>query len=347
MRCAGIHMAMATAACCLWPGLATGQFAGRLLDSRPSYANAVWNGVVGGRIVDTAVEPTLWPVAGGSPISLGTAGYVMAMNSVGQYGHLGVGAAMWVGSASNYVNLHPSGFLSSDILAASSNQQGGWVWDPVTDFPNAALWSGSAGSVVYLAPPNTRTSYVHSITETRQGGYVIATGPNAISRATLWSGSAASLVDLHPQGYPGSAVYGMFGDQQVGSAGQQAAMWSGTAASFRSMHPFSGGQSFMNATCGSAQVGYVNAAGFGSGIRASIWFGTAESVFDLSQFLPPGTSQSIATAVEERNGVFTIAGYAFYGNNEYAVVWTGVPSPGAACVMMCAGVWAGRRRRVG
>ncbi|MBX3378392.1 MAG: hypothetical protein KF678_15470 [Phycisphaeraceae bacterium] len=336
---------MCCACLALVPSPANAQFTATRLSENLSYAYAVRGGIVGGFIINTIVDPVIWPVPGGPPLSLWSpavgGGRILAMTETHQFGEGGPGAAMWAGTASSMVSLHPVGAETSSILAASSTRQGGWMNFPGQEY-QAALWSGTASSVVSLQPPGAINSRVLAMTESHQGGFVRypgQPGQGNPTHAVMWSGSASSLIDLHPAGYATSGILGMFEDQQVGSATAggttRAGMWFGTPESFRSLHPFSDGLSVANATCGSAQVGWMNSVGLGSaGVRAVIWFGTAESVMDLSQFLPPGYGQSIATCVEERNGVFTVGGYVRYGTTDQAFVWTGVPAPGTTMVLI-------------
>jgi hypothetical protein len=339
-----------------WPGVASAQFAAVRLDEQFSYVHAIRDGVAGGYIVDTVVDPVLWTLPVSPPNSLYSAssggGRVLAMSATHQFGSAGGKAAIWSGTPASYMNLNPTGMVNSEILAASSAQQAGWTKAPGQDRWTATLWSGSAASAVSLAPLNSIGSKTQAMTETHQGGFVMyqgQPGEGTISHAAMWQGTASSFLDLNPPGYVGSGITGMFGDQQVGGAQAgpfgRAAMWLGTPESFRTMHPFSTGESLLNATCGSAQVGWMNSSSFGGGVRAAIWFGTAGSVHDLSQYLRPGHSQSVATCIEERNGIYTIGGYAMYDGVDQAFVWIGVPAPGTAVVMAGAGLVAIRRRR--
>jgi hypothetical protein len=345
-----------------WPAGVSAQFTAMRLSENTSYAMAIRNGVVGGYSIQSVVDPVLWNTPGLPPTSLGSAagggGAVYAMTATQQFGAGGAGAAMWSGTPESFVSLHPAGAAGgSSILDANSTQQVGWTRATVGQlYETAALWSGTASSAVSLAPAGSIGSAAGSMTETHQGGRVTfpgQIGQGAIHHAALWSGSAASFIDLNPLGYRASGIADMFGGQQVGSAyadipgsSAQAGMWHGTPGSFRSMHPFPIGLSEMYATCGSAQVGYMSSPSFGGGgIRAAIWFGTAESIFDLSQFLPAGYGQSIATCVEERDGVFTVGGYVRYGSVDQAFVWTGVPAPSTLLPLGVAGVVALRRRR--
>jgi hypothetical protein len=345
-----------------WPTLASAQFTATRLSENPSFASAIKDGVMGGVLFESAaIQPVLWTAPGLPPLSLGfnpnAGGRVLAMNSTHQFGEWGGHAAMWSGTASSYVNLNPGSAVNSEIRAASSTQQAGWTKAPGQDRWTATLWSGSAASAVGLAPTGSLGSKALAMTETHQGGFAVYAGQpgqGSIGHAALWSGSAASFVDLNPAGHVGSGITGMFDDQQVGSAqaaapgsAGRAAMWFGSPESFRTMHPFPTGLSEILGTCGTAQVGYMNSVSFGpgAGIRAAIWFGTAESVFDLSQFLPAGYGQSIATCIEERNGVFTVGGYVQYGSTDQAFVWVGVPTPSTTMAIIAAGILAVRRRR--
>jgi hypothetical protein len=341
-----------------WPALASAQFTATRLQADTTISSArvfaVHNGALGGHAPNPNTQPVVWssptaPFISLAPVTPG--GIVYAMNSTQQFGTWGGDAAMWSGGPSSYVNLSPAGAENSEVLAASSTQQAGWTVLSGQE-ARATLWSGTAASALSLQPFGARTSRTYAMTETHQGGAVVF--PGLSGHAALWSGTAASFVDLHPVGQSSSGILGMSGDQQVGVAqaiapgsSSRAAMWFGTPESFRTMHPFPTGLSAINATCGSAQVGYMNSVSFGpgAGIRAAIWFGTAESVFDLSQFLPAGYGQSIATCVEERDGIFTVGGYVQYGFTDQAFVWVGVPAPGTALVVIAPGILAFRRRR--
>src|SRR5213076_538262 len=86
----------------------------------------------------------------------------------------------------------------------------------------------------------------------RQGGWVGLHDGSGDYHATIWSNSAASAVDLNPPGYFNSRVRGMSAEFQVGDG------WLGGPAN----------------SPGATQ-------------HALLWHGTADSVMDLNQFLPP------------------------------------------------------------
>ena len=75
---------------------------------------------------------------------------------------------------------------------------------------------------------------------------------------------------------------------------------------------------------------------------ASIWFGSAASWINLGQFLPPGYGESVARAVAFENGHFYASGYAynFAAGRDEAMLWVGVPAPGAMSLLGAAGLWA-------
>jgi hypothetical protein len=108
---------------------------------------------------------------------------------------------------------------------------------------------------------------------------------------------------------------GVGGDEQVGYAARQVRgsvppCGAGTPESFASLHAFELGSSILNATTGSVQVGWSNVPGF-SFPHAGVWFGTAASFTDLTQFLPPGFGgESSATSIIIDQGKIIIGGYA-------------------------------------
>jgi hypothetical protein len=88
-------------------------------------------------------------------------------------------------------------------------------------------------------------------------------------------------------------------------------MWSGTPESWIDLHPFPNAvTSIALATTGSVQVGWSHVPGF-SFPHAGVWFGTATSFVDLTQFLPPGFGgESSATSIIIDQGKIIIGGYA-------------------------------------
>ncbi len=343
--CVVLHLSLAT--------VATAQFDAGPLTSLPdgdAAVKVVSDGRFGG-FASPGLRAGYWESLSSFFLGL-TPGVGTVNGMVGdrQYGTWGNHAAMWAGSAASYADLHPAGVNTSEILAAAGEYQGGSTTVFTTQtYPRAALWSGTAASYVDLNPVGFQGSEVRAMTPSQQGGLVHLQPAGSGIHAALWSGTAASFVDMHPPGYLTSQINGLSGGQQVGQAREtgntHAAIWMGTPESHRDMHPFPDGISLMLGTCGNAQVGYVNSSVIGAGIKAGIWFGTPESFINLDQFLPPEYGRSIATCVEERNGVFTIGGYARLGFYDQAVIWIGVPSPPAAAPLLAATCFVTRRRR--
>src|SRR5439155_15375463 len=82
-----------------------------------------------------------------------------------------VHALLWFGSASNVVDLHPSGFTSSEATGASGGQQAGYGFalGAVVGL-HALLWSGTASSVVDLQPSRFSDSVASGISLSQQAG---------------------------------------------------------------------------------------------------------------------------------------------------------------------------------
>src|SRR4029077_9443151 len=68
-------------------------------------------------------------------------------------------AMMWMGNRSNFVWLHPSGWVESQAVAIARSYQAGWGSVPVTVLgvkttsKHALLWTGSAAAFKELAMP--------------------------------------------------------------------------------------------------------------------------------------------------------------------------------------------------
>lgn len=340
-------VATATARC-------PGQFTAFLLQSEPqdrSRVLSVGGGVFGGYSAANG-HAGIWASLSASftdlnPGGAPNGGEVNAVVGQVQFGEFASRAAMWTGTAQSFVDLNPPGFDASTILGATTELQVGYTRAFATGYnEQAALWSGTAASAVSLHPQGAFASIAYATSGDRQGGFVQSNLP-AYTHAVLWSGSAASMVDMNPGPGFNSIIYGMHGDQQVGyidslATGTRAAIWNGTPESLRDVHPFATGFSELQATCGTAQVGWYNN---GSGVKAGIWFGTRESFIDLSRFLPPGAGNSLALCVEEHDGLFTVGGYARYNNIERPFVWVGVPSPSSTAPLLAAACFTTRRKR--
>ncbi|MCC7014682.1 MAG: hypothetical protein IT454_19125 [Planctomycetes bacterium] len=226
-------------------------------------------------------------------------------------------AARWSGSASSWVDLHPTGFTSSRCTDIDGARQVGSVTTPSTEF--AALWNGSAGTFVNLHPPGPATfSRVWGAGGGAQVGFIDKGNFNA--DACMWSGSAASFVNLAPPGSTFSVARDAAGGQQVGQVHfggvVHAAIWAGSAASFVDIHPTSGFNITQAiGTDGVQQVGRgVNTA---AQTRACLWSGSASSFVDLT---PVVASSAEALAVD--SGV-QVGWFNFPFQAQHACLWRG------------------------
>ncbi|MEN6384125.1 MAG: hypothetical protein ABFD79_02895, partial [Phycisphaerales bacterium] len=154
-------------------------------------------------------------------------------------------ALMWNSSASDYVNLNPSGMSYSVAYGISGNHQFGYGYGPVSGWQeHALLWSGTAENCIDLNPAGYLESYGHGICGNQQVGFgKISMGDGL--HALLWSGTAESYVDLHPGGiYEDSAALATNGIQQVGYGEvsdidfRHALVWNGSTDNFKDLHHF-------------------------------------------------------------------------------------------------------------
>lgn len=101
-------------------------------------------------------------------------------------------AALWSGSASSIVYLHPTGATESSADAVYGARQGGFA--SFNGIAHASLWSGSANTWVDLSPEGSTDSFVRDMGPTTQVGYATYAG---FRRAGLWRGTSDSWTDLH------------------------------------------------------------------------------------------------------------------------------------------------------
>ena len=336
---------------------ALGQWSATVLEQSPlsrSQINCVLPGSQGGfGLIGSAQHAVLWS---GSPSSWfdltpGATGFsaVTAMVPGQQVGYIGPHAALWTGTPQSLVDLNVAGNVISGIGATNGFEQVGSVTQTVSSAPRAYLWHGTVASATSLHPIGAVGSSAVALADGHEGGWITVSG-GSLYHAALWSGSASSFVDMN-LGFAESQIRGMAAGQQVGWAreagsSQHAAMWHGSPASWMDMNPPGAGTSVLNASSGSAQVGAANLGGFYG--DAGIWFGTPDSFVNLGSFLPSGMFfQSVATSVTELNGVFYVGGYASLastGDNQ-AILWVGVPAPGASAIALLGLLMGARRRR--
>jgi hypothetical protein len=159
---------------------------------------------------------------------------------------------------------------------------------------HAVLWNGTPESAVDLHPAgNFDMSIANDTDGANQVGFAREAGM-LNPHAALWSGSAASFVDLHPTGYLFSEAMSVSTNEQVGSVAAppglfHAGLWRGSAESFVDLNPNvnpNWGSQALD-TNGVQQVGFaalpVNEL---PQLHATVWTGTAPSIFDLHNLLP-------------------------------------------------------------
>ena len=235
------------------------------------------------------------------------------------------------------IDLHPSGFISSEALGVSGGQQVG-VGSTEGDKDHALLWRGSAASVVDLLP--SRGIKATATCGGQQVGY--GEGFSGGGRhALLWRGSAASVIDLHPSGFTDSEAHGISGRGQVGSGippggGSHALLWRSRADSVVDLHPSGFDGSEADGTSGGEQVGFGWGPATKGSSHALLWRGRADSVVDLH---PRGfdASEALGTSGQEQVGWGTIVAPDLPGRmTDHALLWRG--SAGSVVDLNPAGV---------
>jgi hypothetical protein len=135
-----------------------------------------------------------------------------------------------------------------------------------------------------------------------------------------------TLVDLHPTGFQRSFARALHGNSQVGwaeapSGYAHAFLWYGTAASAINLHPEGYLLTVANGVSGKTQIGGGRTLVPGPD-RALAWRGSAQSVVDLHEFLPPGFQiySSIAEDIDQYGNIIGSCGEDATGLPR-AVVW--------------------------
>ncbi|MCU1237736.1 MAG: hypothetical protein JWP63_5703 [Candidatus Solibacter sp.] len=140
-------------------------------------------------------------------------------------------ALMWTGTAASIALLHPAGYASSQALATTGVEQGGWATDAATLSRHAVLWSG-AGAI------------------TKPSLFTIMPSGFLGANPSVWltSGTPGIALDLHPAGYTDTRINALndlqqVGDGWVGAPGavgsvRHALVWSGIAASVIDLNQF-------------------------------------------------------------------------------------------------------------
>ena len=239
-----------------------------------------------------------------------------------------VHAILWNGSASDFVDLHPSAFAQSQCNGMSESHQIGVVYASNGDQMRAVMWTGTASSVVVLHPSWAVRSVGMGIHNGRQVGYGYDT--SGWQRATLWQGTAASCVNLHPNGELTSQAIAVWDNEQVGFTGPsvdaRAALWNGTAASYTNMHPVGAEYSRLNDVCNGTQVGSAHVPTIlGNREHAHVWHGVPGSAVDVHEFLPPEFSRSRINGIAPDGTLVGIADVEGGVGWVQPVMWIPVP----------------------
>lgn len=124
-------------------------------------------------------------------------------------------AILWNGSATDYVDLHPEGAMSSEAYAMSGNRQVGYITTP-EGILNAVMWQGTATSMVNLHPAGMEDSVAFGIYDHWVVGDMYPDSDVNSRRAVLWDlNNIQAPVDLSaflPSGYRYGRAHGIDGD---------------------------------------------------------------------------------------------------------------------------------------
>ena len=286
------------------------------------------------------------------------AGYLYTDDGLGNYRF---DATAWPIGGGPARILTPTGSIGSDAFAVSGSMVAGWsesagkrhayVWDLVTgqqyDLHPAAAVSGSS---------------VSGLDGNRAAGTLGLGG--GVTHAVLWNDVATDhYVDLNPPAATGgSTAWDVSGNSQAGKVDfLGAALWHGSAESYVRLHPAhiaNAGNSVAYAVDRHVQAGFVEYdLGPGHFLRfeshATVWFGTAESMFDLHSLLDPAYYRgSVANDVwvDEIGNIYVVGyGGVVNGGPAEALLWTYlVPEPGplAALALGLAGLPVWLRRMI-
>ncbi|MFO0836043.1 MAG: hypothetical protein U0638_13815 [Phycisphaerales bacterium] len=119
-------------------------------------------------------------------------------------------AAMWRGSGTSWIDLHPAGATESTAKGAGAGTQVGWA--RFEGESRAGIWSGSAGSWRGIHPVGADGSVARAVFGSWQAGEASFGG---VTHAGLWAGSAESWQDLHSflgSSFAASSAASVWGD---------------------------------------------------------------------------------------------------------------------------------------
>jgi hypothetical protein len=318
-----------------------------------SYCHAVDGGrQVGESVVGLDGVASLWAGSAGSWMGLNPVGVTSAVawdvvgtQHAGQVNPGAARATLWSGGT--LIDLHPaSGASSSQVYGLSATHQAGYIRVGTTN--RASVWSGTSASRVDLHPTGATRSQAFGVDAGQQVGYAIIAGS---TRASLWTGNSGSWTDLTPGVAVGGEALAVDAGQQVGHVVigtlQHASLWTGTVGSWVDLNPAGADNSDAMDVSAGFQAGSATVAGLP---HASLWNGTAASWVDLHAALPTDFLYSVAEGVWSDGTTVTVGGWGYNNTTQRdeALLWTyAVPAPGAAGLLACGLMMAGRRRRVG
>jgi hypothetical protein len=287
----------------------------------------------------------LWNGSAAGAIDLG-AGTANAVGDGQQVGSANNRAALWLGTASSRIDLHPSLWGQSVAAGVAGGRQVGWATrsvecttrkgrcsDGQRTETHPFMWSGSAASAVDLTPLGLgfgagQALGTDGVQQVGFGQQVIGITSFSGPFAVVWSGTADSAVNLNPPDSGSSQANAVSGGQQVGYGyfPHRALLWGGSVESVVELQPDGYAASEANATNGVQQAGsgFVGDAFTMVGhSHALVWTGSAASAVDLNQFLPPGYTDAAATGIDAAGNV---VGWASRGPssdpaNVHAVMW--------------------------
>lgn len=225
-------------------------------------------------------------------------------------------ASLWLGGSGTWLDLHPAGWIVSQVLGASPYAQVGYTY---AGSPRAAFWSGSAGTHVNLHPPGALSSAAYATNGVMHVGRMQI---GIVDHACVWTGGSNLATDIHPAGAASSYAFAISGATIVGRMNlanpstSHAVIWH-SMTSFVDLNPAGATGSDAFGIEGGQQVGYATLAGVAG---AALWRNTAGSYVNLHQ---PSQIQSRALAVHAGWQVGYASSYISGVATRHAGVWNG------------------------
>jgi uncharacterized protein (TIGR03382 family) len=254
------------------------------------------------------------------------------------------GACLWNGTATSWLNVHPSGDGFSAVYGIAGGHQVGYYQTFNFDTGGASyavMWSGGTG-LNYLGTAGSAaygTDGVHHV-----GSATIGFS----SQAVMWSGTPVVQTPLQPAGASSSVAYGVSDGREVGKVQTgsvtHAGYWSGTPDSWVDLNPAGATYSEARGIAGNYIVGKATIGGLD---HAGLWAIDTGAWTDLQALLPATYNSSQAFGVSIDGNTLSVVGQANIPSvRGEAYLWTQtVPAPPTAAVLGVLGVALVRRRR--